>query len=132
MTEPAAFLTHRAFRAAATAFVPELADAPPETWRMLFATVDAAVASRPAQVRRQLGGFLRLLDVAAWLRFARPLHQLDLDTRIRFLRRFERAPVALFRRGMWGIRTLVFMGYYTQPPVIASLGYRATAAGWTR
>ncbi len=132
MPEPVAFLSHPAFRAAAAAFVPELAVASPETWRLLIATVDVAVADRAARLRRQLGGFLRLLDLAARVRFAKPLHRLDLDIRIAFLRSFERAPVALLRRGVWGLRTLVFLGYYTQPTVIASLGYRASAAGWSR
>ena len=36
----------------------------------------------------------------------------------------------LFRRGVWGLRTLVMMGWYTNPSVIAALGYRASAAGW--
>ena len=44
----------------------------------------------------------------------------------------ERAPFRLIRRGVWGLRTLVLMGYYTQPEVIAGLGYRADRAGWER
>ncbi len=119
------------FRAAAVAFVPALEPASPAIWEAVERTIAAALAGRPPGVTRQLALFLRMLDLAARLRHGRSLAGLDLLARVRLLERFERSPILLVRRGIWGLRTLVFMGYYTQEPVIAGLGYRASAAGWS-
>ena len=89
-----------------------------------------ALASRPAAMIRQLRLLVRMLDWACRVRFGRSLDQVDDARRLQLLQAFERAPVQLVRRGIWGLRTLVFMGYYTQAPVIAALGYRATPGGW--
>lgn len=120
-----------AFRAAATGFVPALDRAPPDTWDRLEATITGALRERPEALVRQLRLFLRVLDGAARLRYGRPLAALPADARLRLLTAFERAPVLLIRRGIWGLRTLVFMGYYTQAGVMDALGYRANPAGWS-
>ena len=119
-----------AFRALAATFVPETAGATSPEWAALEATVDAALARRPAALRRQVALFLRLLDWWARLRFRAPLARLDPARRLRVVESFARSPVLLFRRGIWGLRTLVMMGWYTQDAVIAALGYRARAEGW--
>jgi len=121
-----------AFRAIATTFVPELAAAGPAEWSALGRTIDSALESRPAALTGQLVAFIRALDLVSRLRYWRSLPALPPDRRLRLLRSFERSPVLAFRRGVWGLRTLVFMGYYTQPSVIESLGYQATPAGWSR
>ena len=119
-----------AFRAAAAAFVPELAQASPATWERLEEIVGRALESRPRGLVRQLATFVRLVDGLARLRFGRPLARLDPARRTRLLRSLERAPLLAVRRGTWGLRTLVFMGYYTQPDVVAAIGYRAEPRGW--
>ena len=35
------------------------------------------------------------------------------------------------RSGIWGLRTLVFLGYYTRDDVAAFIGYRAHRDGWS-
>ncbi len=52
------------------------------------------------------------------------------DQRRDFLERVERSPLLVVRRGFWGIRTLVFMGYYARADVAGAIGYRASADGW--
>lgn len=117
-------------RALAATFIPETASADPGAWERLAATVSAALAERPAALRRQVAIFVRLLDLVARVRHGRSLAALDPATRAAFLEGFASSPVLLFRRGVWGLRTLVQMGWYTQPEVQRALGYRATAAGW--
>lgn len=119
-----------AFRAAAIAFVPELGRASDPVWDRLEGTVSQVLAARPAAMVRQLRLFLAALDLLSRIRHGRGLAGLDLERRIAFLHRFERSSALLIRRGVWGLRTLVFMGYYTQADVIAAVGYRASAAGW--
>lgn len=118
------------FRAAAKAFIPELAEAPPATWERLEATVERALGDRPPAMRRQLVLFLRILDLLARLRHGRPLTGLTPAQCTRLLEGLSRSPLLLIRRGVWGLRTLAQMGYYTQSEVHAAIGYRASAAGW--
>lgn len=118
------------FRAAAITFVPELAGAEPATWESLERTVGAALADRPGRLVRQLVTFVRLLDLLARIRFGRGLARLAPERRLHLLHGLEHAPAVIVRRGIWGLRTLVFMGYYTQPDVVSALGYRADPRGW--
>ena len=43
------------------------------------------------------------------------------------LRASSTLPLLLLRRGFWGLRTLVFLGYYARPEAAAEIGYRADA-----
>jgi len=81
-------------------------------------------------MQRQVALFVRLLGVAARIRHGQALPALDPVRRTRLLESFARSPLLLFRRGVWGLRTLVMMGWYTQPGVRSAIGYRASAAGW--
>ena len=119
-----------ALRALASSFVPETTEASVTEWRTLEEGVERALATRPHAVRRQLGLFVRVLDTAARLRYRTGLASLDATRRTALLQSFARSPVLLFRRGVWGLRTLIMLGWYTQPSVIASLGYRALPDGW--
>lgn len=119
-----------AFRALAESFVPEIAGAAPEAWARLEAVVEGALATRPAPVRRQVLLFIRIVNLFARLRYGRGLARLDPGRRTALLEGLSRAPALLVRRGVWGLRTLVQMGWYTQPEVQAAIGYRADAAGW--
>ena len=118
------------FRALAATFVPETASAGPAEWAALEATVERALADRPAALRRRLRLFVRLLDLGARLRLGRGLAALDSARRSAFLERAARSSLLPVRQGVWGVRTLVMLGWYTQPAVIAALGYRASPAGW--
>ena len=39
-------------------------------------------------------------------------------------------PVERIRCGFWGLRTLVFLGYYGRPSGVQATGYRADPRGW--
>ena len=64
------------------------------------------------------------------LRYGRPFIALDADQRARVLAWFQDSPLLLVRRGVWGLRTLVMLGYYSRPIAAAQIGYRASALGW--
>ncbi|MGQ0537317.1 MAG: hypothetical protein ACT4R6_00085, partial [Gemmatimonadaceae bacterium] len=119
------------FRAIATAIVPELASMAPATWDEMEATIENALSARSPRVQRQLVSFIRILDWWALARFRRRLTKLDRAKRTRLLESVERHPLLLVRRGMWALRTLVFMGYYTRADVAAHIGYRAHPDGWS-
>jgi hypothetical protein len=119
-----------AFRALASSFVPETAAASGAEWAALEETFETALAARPPGTRRQITSFIHLLDLAARLRYGARLAALDEARRTALLESFAGSSLLLFRRGVWGLRTLIMLGWYTQPGVIASLGYRAAAGGW--
>jgi len=118
-------------RTLAATFVPAIALATDPQWRELTAAIEQALAARPARVRHQLTLFLRLLDCLSLIRYGKRLASLDRARRTALLERLARAPSLLLRRGIWGLRTLVMLGWYSQPEVATALGYRATAAGWS-
>jgi len=117
-------------KALAGAFVPEAEGCSPAQWAVLEGVLGQALAARPARLRRQVLLLIRVLDLLALVRYGRRLPALAAERRLVFLEGLSRAPVLLVRRGIWGLRTLVMMGWYTQPEVRETMGYRATAAGW--
>ena len=113
-----------------TVFIPETATADESAWLRLEAIVTDALAARPAAIRRQVLLFIRLLDGMALVRHRRRLADLDLVSRTSLVEGIAASRLLLFRRGVWGLRTLAQMGWYTQTEVQHALGYRASAAGW--
>jgi len=102
-----------------------------EGWNRAERIIEGALASKPAGIKRQIRLFLRLVNVLPILSTGRTLTKLPLEKRAGFLQRFHRSPLMPLRRGMWGIRTLLFMGYYNQDQVRAGIGYAADPRGWT-
>lgn len=117
--------------ALAVCFVPEIAIATASQWNALEAAVDQAVSLRPPALRRQLASLVGLIDWIARIRYGRPLVRLEVPKRDRLLASLAESRLSLLRRGIWGLRTLVMLGWYTQPEVVASLGYRASPLGWS-
>ncbi|HEX9161071.1 MAG TPA: hypothetical protein VF980_05120 [Thermoanaerobaculia bacterium] len=118
------------FRAIATSIVPEAEHLDENGWLELESIVERGLASRPESIRKQLRLFVRALNVLPLFRFGRTFRALDRQQRTKFLHGVEGAPLLLLRRGFWGLRTLVFMGYYSREAARAEIGYRADARGW--
>lgn len=118
------------FRAIARTIVPEAAILDESAWRELEGIIDRGLASRPPEIVRQLRILVRALDFLPLLRFGRRFRDLDRERQTRFLLGIQNAPILLLRRGFWGLRTLVFMGYYGRPAAAMAIGYRASAHGW--
>lgn len=130
MTDPVLLPVQRAFRALATTVVPEAEGLDGTGWSELERIVEEQLARRPEQVRRQFQLLIRLLQRLPLLRYGRTFTALDAPRRTRFLLAVQNAPLLLLRRGVWGLRVLVQMGYYGQPACAAGVGYRADARGW--
>ena len=124
------FPVRHILRAVATTVVPESSSLDEHAWTEVEGVIEEALAKRPNRVKRQLLVFFRLLQVLPIARFAKPLTRLDARQRVAFLESIERSRILLIRRGFWGVRTLIFMGYYTREDVDAAIGYRAHRDGW--
>lgn len=130
MASPSNAAPWPAFRALAQCFVPETAHAGEPQWRALESTVVTALAARPARLRRQILLFVRLIDLTSRARYRTGFAGLGVTRGTALLEAFAASRVRLLRRGVWGLRTLVMLGWYTDPSVVAATGYRASAAGW--
>jgi hypothetical protein len=62
--------------------------------------------------------------------YGKSFRSLDREKRTAFLLSVENSPLVLLRRGFWGLRTFVFMGYYNLDSVREAIGYRAHPDGW--
>lgn len=89
-----------------------------------------AVNLRPPALQKRLRSFLYLIEWMPLLRYGRPFTSLVPQQRQRFLLYLENHPIRLIRVGFWGLRTLVFMGYYGRAAGAEAIGYRPDAAGW--
>jgi hypothetical protein len=121
----------RSFRAIGSVVLPGPEALDEDGWKEAEAIVEKALATRPRKVRRQVRLFLRVINLLPILTTGRTLASLPLRGRTRVLDRLQRSRMLLLRRGLWGIRTLLFMGYYTQDGVRRKIGYRARPAGWS-
>jgi hypothetical protein len=110
--------------------VPDAAALDETGWRDVDAAIADALAKRPPRMRRQIGVLIRVLDALPVLRWGRRFHALGAARRARFLDAMQYSPIPLLRRGVWGLRTLVYLAYYARPDVQTTLGYRAAAGGW--
>jgi hypothetical protein len=130
VTEPVLPPVRRAFRALAVTVLPEAEGLDARGWEELERIVEDDLARRPPAMRRQIRLLVRALEFLPLFRYGRPFTALDPVRRDRFLTALGDAPVLLLRRGVWGVRVLVQMGYYGQPAHAAAIGYRAEARGW--
>jgi hypothetical protein len=120
------------FRAIAETIVPEAAQLSAADWIAANAVIDHALAQRPPALVHQLSSFITLIDLFSILRFGRRFSKLSPPRRYQLLHAIEQSRVAVLRKGMWGLRTLMFMGFYARPSAADAIGYRAHAEGWSR
>ena len=109
--------------------VPETAALTPaqrDQWRAIIAD---ALGDRPEAMRRQFSAFLGIIERGPMLRFGAPFSALAPERQDRVLRWFQDCPVELFRKGFWGLKTLVLMGYYARPEAAAEVGWTPSFAG---
>lgn len=101
----------------ANRIVPESAGAPAQVTDPLLAAIDEELRPRP---RLQQLEFKLLLLAIRWMTVPftlRRFERLSAERQDGWLRFLENAPLTLLRAGIWGLKTLVFLGYYTQDGV---------------
>jgi hypothetical protein len=117
------------FLAFARRIVPEVSTLDAAGESAFFAIIEDVLAQRPASVRRQIALFFVVLRWLPLLFFFGRLDRLSPEKQDRALHWFESNGLELLRKGFWGVRTLVFMGYYGRPEVYPKLGYEPSRQG---
>jgi hypothetical protein len=116
-------------RVLAARIVPETAELDAAGQGRFFRIIDEALQDREPSVRRQFAVFLGVLRWAPLLRFGGALDRLPPERQDAALRWFEDCPVRLLRKGFWGLKAMVFMGYYGQPETNVLVGYAPSFDG---
>jgi hypothetical protein len=62
-------------------------------------------------------------------RFGRPFDRLAPARQDAVLRWFQDAPVRRLRQGFWGVKTLIYMGYYLRADIGAEIAYHPSRSG---
>ncbi len=115
--------------AAGQRIVPPSHELDGEGQRRFRAIIAAALAERPAGVQRQIRLFLSLLRLAPLLRWAATFERLPASRQDSFLRWLQDDAPGRLRQGFWGLKTIVFMGYYGQAELAPRLGYAPSRTG---
>jgi hypothetical protein len=97
--------------------------------RSVEAIIEKTVAARPRRLQRQLALFLNVIRWAPLARYGRRFDRLPPRQQDAVLRWFQNAPLRALRSGFWGVRTLVFLGYYGRPEIGESIAYRPSHRG---
>jgi len=113
----------------AARIVPETTELDAAGLGRFFGIVDEALMDRPVAVRRQFGTFLGVLRWLPAIRYGQPFEKLPFDRQDGVLAWFEDCPVSLLRKGFWGLKAMVFMGYYGQPETNQAVGYAPEVDG---
>ena len=109
--------------------VPAAADLDADGRSRFIAIVGKALVERPRSIQRQFVLFLGLMRWLTLVRFGAPFDRLSPANQDAALRWLLDAPLAKLRSGFWGLRALVFMGYYGQTEVWPSLRYTPSFTG---
>lgn len=109
--------------------VPGVAELDDASRAEFLALIEGFVDGRPAALRAQLFLFLSVLRWLPALLHGARFERLPPEAQDAFLRRVQDAPSALVRKGFWGVKALVFMGYYGRPAAGPSIGYRPSRTG---
>jgi len=117
-------------RAIATTVVPESRSLSDREWEDVERIIAGALSKRPPSIVRQLMLFLRVIQRLPLLRYGARFTALDDKRRAQVLNWLQDNPVFLLRKGMWGLRTLILMGYYARLDAANGIGYHANAQGW--
>jgi hypothetical protein len=115
--------------ALARALVPETRGLSAERQARFFEIIETMLATRSRSMVRLLKIFLVVLRWFPLLRFGGRLDRLAGERQREALCWFEDSLSVTVRTGFWGVKTLVFMGYYAQPDVAAGLGYAPSRTG---
>ena len=118
------------FRAVLNAVVPEGVALSNDEWREAQAIIDRALTTRPPTVRRKIALFMLLLHATSVVKNRRRFTALPATDAAKLLEALSKSKLLLLRRGVWGVRTLAFMGYYARSNAAQAIGYHASAAGW--
>jgi hypothetical protein len=86
--------------------------------------VNSVLSDKPFLIHFKIRLFFFVIDVVSFFLGLRPFRFLSEDKQTRVMTFFFDSPIALFRKGFWGVNTLAKMGVYGQNFFHADIGYK--------
>lgn len=86
--------------------------------------INGVLAYKSGLIRCKIALFLLLIDLCALVTGGRCFASLNEERQNQVMCRLFDSPVALLRKGFWGINTLAKMGVYGQECLYEELGYK--------
>jgi hypothetical protein len=115
--------TRERFVALQNAIVPRSRDFDADQSSRSDELVEGMLSDQPRMIRFKIALFLFVIDCVSILFGRRTFRKLDPHRQERVLRFFFDSPVALFRKGFWGVSALAKLGAYGQSSVYRDIGY---------
>jgi len=91
--------------------------------QQLLDTIEAQLQKRPVTIQRKFKLFLCVLRWSTLPRHLTRLDKLPAEAQDAALRRFQNSPIVLLRKGFWGLKTLLHLGYYCLPATASRVRY---------
>ncbi|MBI4368763.1 MAG: hypothetical protein HY547_00885 [Elusimicrobia bacterium] len=114
---------------AASVIVPEAARLDAGSKEEFLRIIERALETRPVAMQRQFKMLLRLLNLAPVFYYGRTFDTLETQKRREFFSWLQGGPIGLLRKGFWGLKAMVFMGYYGQPEAASTVAYAPSKEG---
>lgn len=104
----------------AARIVPESASCGEREREEMLKIIEETIASRGKRVERQLRLFLYALRLLFKIRRGKEDDLLEW---------FQNGPIPILRKGFWGLKTLIYLGYYGRPEVGPTIHYQPSFQG---
>jgi hypothetical protein len=95
--------------------VPDIATLPETEQLEVVCRIDDALWGREPALRMQFLAFLKILKLSFLPRHLKTFDRIKPAQQDDLIRKFEDHSIGKLRSGIWGVRTLIFMGYYGNP-----------------
>ncbi len=109
--------------------VPDIATLPEEEQMGVIGRIDDALASREPALRLQFLAFLKILKLSSLPRHFKTFDRIKPEQQDVMIKKFEDHAISKLRSGIWGVRTLIFMGYYGNPDRASQFHYTPSING---
>jgi hypothetical protein len=88
-----------------------------------IAIIERALSTKPKDMVLLIKVFLLFVEFSGLLFALRPFSWMSAEQQDKHLRRFEFAPLGKIRQGFWGLKTLVFLSYYSRDEIWPDIHY---------
>lgn len=112
------------------AIIPESVTMIRKQWEQFQQLINGALKEYPKSLQYRLSLFLLLIRYLPILRYGRVFDQINPDQQTDFLLWLQDNRIEFLRKGFWGIRTLIMLGFYGQSEIVSEIGYQPNKLGW--
>ncbi|MBI4063763.1 MAG: hypothetical protein HY401_05625 [Elusimicrobia bacterium] len=91
--------------------------------------IEGTLSGKPVKLQKQFKVFLIVIKILSFLRFGRIFERLGASQQEVILHFLQDGPIVIFRKGFWGLKALIFMGYYGRQKIGPEIHYTPSKRG---